>query len=293
MSKAVRTSFRYSPMQIGIDLGGTKIEGDRAGREHPRRRPAPRRDAARRLRRNPRHDRAPRRRDRGRGGAHRVRRRGHSGRRQPRHRLGQERQLHLAHRPAAAGRPRGPALPAGAHRQRRQLLHAVRGDRRRRPGLRDGLRRDTRHRSGRGHRDPAADPRGTQPDRRRMGPQSAAVDDGRGARGRAECYCGKFGCVETFLSGPGFERDDALRSGTRLEPGHRSSRGVRRRRRPPDAGAVPRSAGPRARRRPQPARPRRGRAGWRHVQPAGPAVDGIRRVAAIRLLRHGADQGRP
>jgi fructokinase len=29
-----------------------------------------------------------------------------------------------------------------------------------------------------------------------------------------ECYCGKYGCVETFLSGPGFERDHALRSGT-------------------------------------------------------------------------------
>jgi fructokinase len=28
-----------------------------------------------------------------------------------------------------------------------------------------------------------------------------------------ECYCGKSGCVETFLSGPGFERDHALRSG--------------------------------------------------------------------------------
>jgi fructokinase len=27
------------------------------------------------------------------------------------------------------------------------------------------------------------------------------------------CYCGKDGCVETFLSGPGFERDHALRSG--------------------------------------------------------------------------------
>jgi fructokinase len=27
------------------------------------------------------------------------------------------------------------------------------------------------------------------------------------------CYCGKYGCVETFLSGPGFERDHALRSG--------------------------------------------------------------------------------
>jgi fructokinase len=28
-----------------------------------------------------------------------------------------------------------------------------------------------------------------------------------------ECYCGKIGCVETFLSGPGFERDHALVSG--------------------------------------------------------------------------------
>ena len=30
-----------------------------------------------------------------------------------------------------------------------------------------------------------------------------------------KCYCGKSGCVETFLSGPGFERDYALLSGTR------------------------------------------------------------------------------
>ena len=28
------------------------------------------------------------------------------------------------------------------------------------------------------------------------------------------CYCGKAGCIETFLSGPGFERDYALHSGT-------------------------------------------------------------------------------
>jgi fructokinase len=27
------------------------------------------------------------------------------------------------------------------------------------------------------------------------------------------CYCGKYGCVETFLSGPGFERDHAFLSG--------------------------------------------------------------------------------
>jgi fructokinase len=32
-------------------------------------------------------------------------------------------------------------------------------------------------------------------------------------RAAPECYCGKSGCVETFLSGPGFERDHALRSG--------------------------------------------------------------------------------
>jgi len=31
----------------------------------------------------------------------------------------------------------------------------------------------------------------------------------------AECYCGKRGCVETFLSGPGFERDYAALSGLR------------------------------------------------------------------------------
>jgi fructokinase len=28
-----------------------------------------------------------------------------------------------------------------------------------------------------------------------------------------KCYCGKIGCIETFLSGPGFERDHALVSG--------------------------------------------------------------------------------
>jgi fructokinase len=29
------------------------------------------------------------------------------------------------------------------------------------------------------------------------------------------CYCGKVGCVETFLSGPGFERDGTRVSGAR------------------------------------------------------------------------------
>lgn len=31
------------------------------------------------------------------------------------------------------------------------------------------------------------------------------------------CYCGKRGCIETFLSGPGLARDYSLQSGTRLE----------------------------------------------------------------------------
>ena len=31
-----------------------------------------------------------------------------------------------------------------------------------------------------------------------------------------ECYCGRRGCIETFLSGPGMARDHAVRSGQRL-----------------------------------------------------------------------------
>jgi fructokinase len=30
------------------------------------------------------------------------------------------------------------------------------------------------------------------------------------------CYCGRDGCIETFLSGPGLSRDDAARRGTAL-----------------------------------------------------------------------------
>ena len=37
------------------------------------------------------------------------------------------------------------------------------------------------------------------------------------------CYCGKQGCVETFLSGPGFQRDHALLGGTQ-----RSNQGILR-----------------------------------------------------------------
>ena len=40
------------------------------------------------------------------------------------------------------------------------------------------------------------------------------TDDERATAGK--CYCGKRGCIETFVSGPGFERDHALSSGARL-----------------------------------------------------------------------------
>ena len=40
------------------------------------------------------------------------------------------------------------------------------------------------------------------------------TDEERATAGR--CYCGKRGCVETFLSGPGFEREYADRAGSRM-----------------------------------------------------------------------------
>ena len=33
-----------------------------------------------------------------------------------------------------------------------------------------------------------------------------------------DCYCGRTGCIETFLSGPGFARAHEIRSGARLDP---------------------------------------------------------------------------
>jgi fructokinase len=47
------------------------------------------------------------------------------------------------------------------------------------------------------------------------------------------CYCGKRGCIETFLSGPGFERDHASRTGEEL-----ASREIVRRAAAGDAAAA-------------------------------------------------------
>ena len=117
-------------------------------------------------------------------------------------------------RPLADDLPRS-ARPAGALRERRQLLRAVGGDRRRGGGRGGRLRRHHRHRHRRRRRRqrPRAD--GAERDCRRVGTQSAA----RAARRRAAgppCYCGRTGCIETFLSGPALARDYAAAGGGAL-----------------------------------------------------------------------------
>jgi len=39
-----------------------------------------------------------------------------------------------------------------------------------------------------------------------------------GERPGPACYCGKYGCIETFLSGPGLTREHEARTGERLDP---------------------------------------------------------------------------
>jgi len=39
-----------------------------------------------------------------------------------------------------------------------------------------------------------------------------------------DCYCGLHGCIETWLSGPGLERDHHITTGTALEPAEISRR---------------------------------------------------------------------
>ena len=102
---------------------------------------------------------------------------------------------------------------------------------------------------GGGHRDRAAHPRRAQPDRRRVGPQPAALDDRRGARARRRrATAARRGCIETWLSGPGFERDAARSRAGAV----RSSQEIVQRRR-----GRRRLRGPGARALRGPARPRR------------------------------------
>ena len=111
------------------------------------------------------------------------------------------------------------------------------------------------------------------------------------------CYCGKRGCVETFLSGPSFARDHERHTGEALSTAR--DRRPRRGRRPRRAGE------PRPLRRPPRARagaarddprPRRGRARRRDVEPApvGGACRGrAEAVGVLRPRRHARAAERP
>ena len=104
---------------------------------------------------------------------------------------------------------------AGAPGQRRQLLRAVRGAGRRGGGRAGGLRRDPGH----GHRAAGSWSTATSS----TGPNAMAGEWGHNPLPwpSAEewpgppCYCGRTGCVELFLSGPGLAREHQLRDRAR------------------------------------------------------------------------------
>ena len=125
----------------------------------------------------------------------------------------------LIGRPLCGG-PVAPARPASPAGQRRGLLRAVGSHGRRGRRRRHRVRRHPRHGRRRRHR-------GAGPCRR--GPNAVSGEWGHnplpgmhgGARSGAEwpgpsCYCGRSGCIETFLSGPGLARDFERHTGRPL-----------------------------------------------------------------------------
>ena len=200
-------------MQIGIDLGGTKIEAIALAADSLQRGPPPRPHPPR-LRTHHRRDRPVGCRPRIGSRPARHRRRRHPRRRLPQHRPRQKRQLHLAYRPppqtdleARLNRPVQIANDAncfalseaidGAGQGFETVFGVILGT-----GVGGGIAIRQRIHDGPnqiagewGHN-----------------PLPWMTDEERAAA--PPCYCGKTGCIETFLSGPGFERDYALLSGT-------------------------------------------------------------------------------
>ena len=229
-------------VRIGVDLGGTKIEAialDAEGRELGA---APRADAARRLRRHAGRDRRP-------GRGHRARRWasrrrvgvGMPGAISPAPGLVKNANSTWLNGRPLARRPGARAGRAGALRQRRQLLRAVRGDRRRGARARAvvfGVIVGT----GVGG--------GIVIERPRLGrARTASPANGATTRcpGRATtsgpgppCYCGRTGCIETFLSGPGPRARPRARDRRARDRGRRSpsARPRAMRRRAGDARAL-------------------------------------------------------
>ena len=205
-------------MRIGIDLGGTKIEGiaiDEDGVERQRLRvPTPKGEL-----RSHRAERSPR------WFRHRegVRRKGH-GRasafpapsRRPPGLVKNANTVELIGHPLDKDLSRV-ARPRGARRQRCQLLRAVRGHRWRRRGWPGGLRGHHRDRRGRWHRRRwHACSTGQHAIAGEWGhnPLAWPRDDERPGH---PCFCGRPGCNESFLAGPSLARDHRLATGQDLK----------------------------------------------------------------------------
>ena len=203
-----------SKLRIGIDLGGTKIEALAIGCERARNSLG---DACRRRQAyepNARCDRGSRRRRREEGGTQRHHRHRHSGHHRSGDRAREERELGVAERPTARratskqrlGRPIRFMNDADCFALSEAIDGAAAGGARR-------LRRHHRH----GCR---------RRDRRRRQVHSPGANLIAGEWGHnplpwmapdeypgPSCYCGRMGCIEMWVSGPGFEHDHAKRTG--------------------------------------------------------------------------------
>ena len=221
-------------MQIGIDLGGTKIEAIALAAETvvaPRRRLAAPRDYGGTLDAIAALVAELERETGGRGtvgiGIPGVVTRA-TGR-------GQERQLRLAQRPPAPGGRRGAARPAGADGQRRQLLHPVRGDRRRgTAGARPSSASSSAPESAAGSRSGGGSSTGPNQVGRGVGSQPAALADRRGARRGAALLLRQDGAA----SRPGSRAPASSATPPARGPGAVRARGGAGRRRPATRCAV-------------------------------------------------------
>ena len=109
------------------------------------------------------------------------------------------------------------ARTGGSHRERRELLCGVRGRRRRGRGRRVGLRRHRRHRHRRRYRGRGQVLTGPNGIAGEWGHNPLPWPDDDERPGPA-CYCGRRGCIETFLSGPGLQADYERHTGRRRAP---------------------------------------------------------------------------
>ena len=198
----------------------------------------------------------------------------------------------MARRAAPAASPGGAARLPGRARQRRQLLRPLRGDRWRRRRGRGGVRGHPRHRRGRRTGGAGRGRGGRQRHRRRVGSQPVAHTGGRRRALRLRALR------------PRLRRDLAQRGGARARlrrarrgrghgRNHRCTGGRGGRAGSGSRGRLCRAPGPSARRRHQPARPRRDRAGRWSFGDRSTLSPGARRLGRARERDKARHPARP